>query len=86
MMPTKSRALLIERGAGIMDESEHRFEGTADPGKVTSEDMARWCEDLGQAIRDNPLEPSWWLPKASRLYSKLRAAAFLIGALPRAVD
>lgn len=49
---------------------------TAEPGTVTVEDCAQWCENLAKEVRANP-DGKDWAVLAYQLYRRLAAAAHL---------
>ena len=53
------------------------FDGTADPDRVTTDDVAGWCEKLGSFIKDNPDATHLWLQHVNSLYHKIKAVHIL---------
>ena len=54
------------------------FENTDDPNVVTYNDIARWCDELGTLIRENPDRPELWLTKSIILQRQVQAAVAIV--------
>ena len=62
------------------------FLNTFNSDKVTSDDIARWSEELGKLIRENPNDTGLWLERVYLLYRKIDAVHNIYSPVTQAAD